>query len=217
MAQMYYYPPRTFFAVKGVPLPSPKECKWTYQDFDSDLSTRATDGTMVRDRITTKRKFEFSFNPLTEEDTKLILSVLNTSLEYVAISYDRVMMPASYDEYSNLSLTQQQDLLNRIKTYTGVNIDPVKFYEDNEYRQDCLDRVDDGLAEHNAEMNDKVFFTLTIKDPATAKYENLTVYVGDRTGGVLFAYPDPNGTERDMAGNKCRYYYKDMAFSLIEK
>lgn len=217
MAAKYFTPGRTFFAIRGVPMPSPAECNWTYQDFDSDLSTRATDGTMVRDRITTKRKFELSFNPLTEEDAKMLLQATWTPLEYSAVSYDRVMMPSSYDEYYGYSPTMQNELINRINSYTGVTVDPVKFYEDAAYKQDILDRIDDGLAEYNASMNDKIFFPVTIKDPRTGAYENITVYVGDRTGGVLFAYPDEEGRERDMAGNRARYYYKDIRFSLIEK
>lgn len=217
MAQMYYTPERTFFAIRGVPMPSPKECKMTYQDFDSDLSTRATDGTMVRDRITTKRKFELSFNPLTEDDTAILLQATWTPLEYSSVSYDRVSMPASYDDFYSWDPQTQADLLNRIKNYTGVTVDVVRYYEDSEYRQNTLDRIDDGLSEFNTEANDKIFFPVTIKDPRTKRYETITVYVGDRTLGTLFAYPDPNGKERDMNGNPCRFYYKDLAFSLIEK
>lgn len=214
---MYFTPGRSFFAIRGVPMPTPKECKVTYQDFDSDLSTRATDGTMVRDRITTKRKLELSWNPLTPEDTKMLLSAVWTPLEYSAISYDQVSMPGTYDEYQALGLQSQNDLLNRIYSYTGVRVDPVKFYEDSEYRTETLDKIDDGLAETNAERNDKVFFPVTFKDPRLDQYVTMTVYVGDRNASTLYAYKDVNGRSRDMEGDKARFYYKDISFNLIEK
>lgn len=219
MAQLYFVPERSFFAIKGINMPSPKSCVMTYQDFDSDLSTRATDGTMVRDRITTKRKLELQWAPLTPDDVSLIINTVWTPLEYTAISYDRVMMPSSYDEFYALTLSEQNELINRIHTYTGVSVNSNDFYSDNDYRQKTLDRIDDGLALHNAEMNDKVFFEVTFFDPRMKQYTNMKVYRGDINVSDLFAYPieSKNSNSTDLLGRPIRRYYQDLKFSLIEK
>ena len=62
--------PAKLIMVKGNYIPTPKSLTVDFQDFDGDGSTRSTNGTMVRDRITMKRKLNMEWGPMTPNEMK---------------------------------------------------------------------------------------------------------------------------------------------------
>lgn len=207
---------RSFLAIKGIPMPTPAQMKYTVQDFDSDLSTRSTDGTMVRDRITVKRKLECTWRVLSPQEVSLLLRTLYTSnSDYNAVAQDSVTLPADYNDFYNMSAAQQQELLSQIQNVTGQKIDPTKYYEDDTYRQNMQDRVTDGLAEYNAERNDRIFFPLTFHDPMSNSYETMTVYVGDRNVDWLWAQLENGKGNMNTASHYTMF--QNITANFIEK
>lgn len=59
--------------------------QWQRQDLDGPNSGRAMDGTMYRDRITTKFRWDVTCKPLTAQETATILSLIQP--EYITVTY----------------------------------------------------------------------------------------------------------------------------------
>lgn len=208
--------PNTLIAIKGIQMPSPSEMSYILQDFDSDLTTRSTDGTMIRDRITVKRKVECTWRVLSPSEVSLLLRTIYTAdNEYNAVSEDTVTLPADFNDYYNMSATEQQELLDRIRNYTGITVDPSAYYSDETYRSNTQTRVADQLADYNAERNDRIFFPLTFYDPMLAQYTTMTVYVGDRTVPWLWAQRRDD-TQGMSVGNHYTMF-NNITANFIEK
>lgn len=74
--------------VGGVAQKTPKKMKVSINDIDGE-TTRNAQGNMIRDRITTKRKIELEFPPLTHAE-------LNTLLNAVSSVFFTVTYPDPY-------------------------------------------------------------------------------------------------------------------------
>lgn len=59
--------------------------QWKRQDIDGPNAGRAMDGTMYRDRITTKFRFDVTCRPLSASEASTILSLVES--EYVTVTY----------------------------------------------------------------------------------------------------------------------------------
>lgn len=58
---------------------------WQRQDLDGPNAGRAMDGTMYRDRVTTKFKFSVTCKPLTAAELSTILTLVQP--EYITVTY----------------------------------------------------------------------------------------------------------------------------------
>lgn len=205
---------RSLIAIRGIQMPTPATMKYTVQDFDSDLSTRSTDGTMVRDRITVKRKVECTWLVLTPEEVSLLLRTVYTAdADYLGVAVDSLLLPENYEDFYNMTAAQQQEALSQIRNITGQNVNPTEWYQNDTYKQNMMDRISDGVDEYNAERNDRIFFPLTFLDPQLNAYTTMTVYVGDRTTDSLWHQLKGNGM------NTASHYsmYQNIAMNFIEK
>lgn len=59
--------------------------KWKRNDLDGPNSGRAMDGTMYRDRVATKFRFDVTCRPLTAQEAATILSLIQP--EYITVTY----------------------------------------------------------------------------------------------------------------------------------
>ena len=64
--------------INGVKVPTPQTYGWSKEDLDSEEGTgrNNADGTMFRDRVSTKRKLSFTWPPLSIKDTSTLLKAL---------------------------------------------------------------------------------------------------------------------------------------------
>lgn len=62
--------------INGVAIATPKSFQITFQDLDGETNRNAK-GDMVRDRITTKRKIECEWPPLTQTESSLLLNAVS--------------------------------------------------------------------------------------------------------------------------------------------
>lgn len=76
------------FKINGVnilPFISQKGIKWQRNDLDGSNAGRTMDGTMHRDRVTSKIRLDITCLPLSSEDAKTVLNAI--SPEYVEVEY----------------------------------------------------------------------------------------------------------------------------------
>lgn len=71
--------------------------KWKRQDIDGPNSGRAMDGTMYRDRVTTKFRFDVTCRPLTASEAATVLSLIQP--EYITVTFT--------DPLTNNTVTKQ--------------------------------------------------------------------------------------------------------------
>lgn len=64
-----------YLAINGATMPNPKDFTWGNQDIDGK-TTRNANGTMTRDRITSKVKLTLSWPPLSVAECKTILQAI---------------------------------------------------------------------------------------------------------------------------------------------
>lgn len=193
-------------------LPTPKTYKVTQQDFDSDVSTRSTSGTMVRDRITTKRRIDMEWPPSCADDVSYILSLVYTSdEEYGRINAEDVTLPLQ-SQWETMDENTRQGWRDIIFNNTGLEIsDDYVNYTDEQVaalQAEIYARVD----EVNAERSDRIFFDVYFMDPRLTRngipnFQQGTFYVGDRVASMLWS----------DTGDKDTTYWDTMTFALIEK
>lgn len=70
--------------LNGISVKTPKSLKVSIQDIDGQ-TTRTAAGTMIRDRITVKRKIECEWGPLSSSESRTILNAI--SGEFFTVSY----------------------------------------------------------------------------------------------------------------------------------
>lgn len=79
--------------INGVKVKTPRAFTWDREDYDSENTERNTDGEMMRDRITTKRKLGLEWGPLTQSECSAILNA--TSAVFFSVTYPDAMAGTS--------------------------------------------------------------------------------------------------------------------------
>ena len=71
--------------VNGVTLKSPSSFTWSLQDVSASDAGRTTDALMHKNRVTSKRKIQLSWNGCSPSEASAILSAFQP--EYVSVTY----------------------------------------------------------------------------------------------------------------------------------
>lgn len=113
-----------YFKINGVDvlhLFTENGIKWQRNDIDGDNAGRTMDGTMWRDRVTTKIRLDCTCRPLTEAEAKLILNLILPV--YVEVEYyDPMYGPVTKTMYSNnVPITLRSYLRNGETFWTGLS------------------------------------------------------------------------------------------------
>lgn len=194
-------------------LPTPKSLSVDYQDFDSDASTRSTDGTMVRDRITIKRKINMEWGPMTPEEMSLLLTAVYTSdFEYLPVKTDAVALPDP-NVWITMDQADKDSLAQVIKGYTGVTIPANYDTYTEDQANELRNKIEIGLNETNADRNDNIFFRCIFLEPMKNQIEddpNVFWYVGDRSATTLWSIYNPNTGRHETM-------YNGLTMNFIEK
>ena len=111
------------FTVNGVdmiPYIALEGLEYQRQDLDGPTAGRAMDGTMYRDRITTKFRFDVTCRPLTAEEAAIVLSAIYP--EYVSVTYTDPMTNSvkSSTAYSNNVPAQYLMNINGKEYWGGI-------------------------------------------------------------------------------------------------
>lgn len=74
--------------------------KWSRNDIDGSNAGRTLDGTMQRDRITTKIRLDITFRPLNDAELSTVLNAIQP--EYISVTYnDPLYGTRTMEAYSN--------------------------------------------------------------------------------------------------------------------
>lgn len=65
------------FIINGVAVKTPNKFEWSIQDVDGSDTGRNANGDMVRDYITSKRKLDIGYPPLSDSEISIILKAIN--------------------------------------------------------------------------------------------------------------------------------------------
>ena len=94
--------------------------KWQRQDIDGPNAGRALDGTMYRDRVAVKYRWDVTCKPLTSQETSIVLSLIEP--EYIRVPYlDPVTNSETTSEcYSNNIPAQYLMNIGGKEYWTGI-------------------------------------------------------------------------------------------------
>ena len=94
--------------------------KWSRNDIDAQNSGRALDGTMYRDRVTTKARWDVTLRPVTSAELSKILTAIQP--EYVTVTATDPISNKSTTKtyYSNNIPAQYLMIKNGIEYWQGV-------------------------------------------------------------------------------------------------
>lgn len=94
--------------------------KWSRNDLDGPNAGRALDGTMYRDRVAIKYRWDVTCKPLTSQEAAIILTLIEP--EYITVTYDDPMtgelQTAEY--YSNSIPAQYLMNIGGKEYWTGI-------------------------------------------------------------------------------------------------
>lgn len=76
---------QSLLKINGVVIKTPSTFQITYQDYDSDTTGRTADGTLVRERICTKRRLDVGWRVLYADEMATILQ--NTSDMFFTVEF----------------------------------------------------------------------------------------------------------------------------------
>lgn len=110
------------FTINGlniVPYIGLQGLKWTRNDLDGPNTGRTMDGTMWRDRITTKYKFDITCKPLTREEAAQVLSSIQNEYFTVTCTDPVTNSNKTFEVYSN----------NIPADYLMKTVDGVEYWE----------------------------------------------------------------------------------------
>ena len=103
-----FNPYLTINGVDVLPLIEAGGLKWTMNDIDAPNSGRTLDGKMHRGKVTSKVKLELTFLPMSLENAKIILTVLN--YEYVTVVLNIDPLAGGYATYEMYNSTRPATL-----------------------------------------------------------------------------------------------------------
>ena len=108
------------FTINGtdmVPYIAQGGLKWSREDIDGPKAGRTLDGTMHRDRVATKYKWNITCRPLTIAEEAIVLTAIQP--EYITITYTDPLTKTS-EAYSNSISSQYLMKINEIEYWTGL-------------------------------------------------------------------------------------------------
>ena len=95
--------------------------QYTRNDLDGPNAGRALDGTMYRDRVTTKNKWAVNCRPLTSQETATLLSLIEPEYVNLTVTNPKTNTTRTCQAYSNNVPAQFLMIKNGVEYWTGIS------------------------------------------------------------------------------------------------
>lgn len=94
--------------------------QWSRNDLDGPNAGRAMDGTMYRDRVAIKYKWDITCKPLTAQEAAIVLSLLEPEFITVTTTNPMTNTVESFESYSNNVPAQYLMNIGGKEYWTGI-------------------------------------------------------------------------------------------------